>query len=57
MIKSEYSRGSLNQKLNEHNVDNLESLIKSNINDKKFLEKLYNKKRNNRHNIIYFIKK
>ena len=57
MIKSEHSRGSLNQKLNEHNVDNLESLIKSNINDKIFLEKLYNKKRNNRHNIIYFIKK
>ena len=44
MIKSEYSRGSLNQKLNENNVDNLESLIKSNINNKKILEKLYNKK-------------
>ena len=44
MIKSEPSRGSLNQKLNENNVDNLESLIKSNINNKKILEKLYNKK-------------
>ena len=44
MIKIEHSRGSLNQKLNENNVDNLESLIKSNINNKKILEKLYNKK-------------